>query len=101
MTLFNKLKIRNVFQVGMDYLVSAWMIAQVASLVSVSIKAPDWMMQALLLLLGLGFIVALVIAWAYKHTPEGLKKDYGNIMRLARSYLPRNDEVLLGEKSCY
>lgn len=75
MSLFNELKRRNVFRVGLAYLVSAWVIAQVAGLVFTSIKTPDWVMQALLLLLGIGFIVALVISWAYELTPEGLKKD--------------------------
>jgi TolB-like protein/cytochrome c-type biogenesis protein CcmH/NrfG len=75
MSLFNELKKRNVFRVGLAYLVSSWVIAQVAGLVLDSIKAPDWVMQALLLMLGLGFIVALIIAWAYELTPEGIKKE--------------------------
>ena len=75
MSLFNELKRRNVFRVGLAYVVSAWIIAQVASIVLDSINAPDWVMQAILLVLGLGFIIALVISWAYELTPEGLKKD--------------------------
>jgi TolB-like protein len=75
MSLFIELKKRNVFRVGLAYLVSSWVIAQVAGLVLDSIKAPDWVMQALLLMLGLGFIVALIIAWAYELTPEGIKKE--------------------------
>jgi TolB-like protein/Tfp pilus assembly protein PilF len=50
-------------------------IAQVAGLVFDSINAPDWVMQALLFVLGLGFIIAIIISWAYELTPEGLKKD--------------------------
>jgi TolB-like protein/Flp pilus assembly protein TadD len=75
MNIFEELKRRNVFRVGLAYLISAWVIAQVASLILDSIKAPDWVMQALLLLLALGFIVAVIIAWAYELTPEGLKKE--------------------------
>ncbi len=75
MSLFNELKRRNVFRVGLAYLVSAWVIAQVADLVLDSIDAPPWVMQAILLVLGLGFIIALIISWAYELTPEGLKKD--------------------------
>lgn len=75
MSLLNELKRRNVFRVGLAYLVTAWVIAQVASLILNSIKAPDWVMQSLLLLLGLGFIAALIIAWAYELTPEGIKKE--------------------------
>ncbi len=75
MNLFDELKRRNVFRVGLAYLISAWVVAQVASLVFDSIKAPDWVMQALLLLLALGFIVAVIISWAYELTPEGIKKE--------------------------
>ena len=75
MSLFNELKRRNVFRVGLAYLVTAWVIAQVASLVLNSTKAPDWVMQVLLLVLGLGFIIALIISWAYELTPEGIKKE--------------------------
>ncbi len=75
MSFFDELKKRNVFRVGFAYLVSAWVIAQIAELVLGSIKAPDWVMQALLLVLGLGFLVALIISWAYELTPEGIKKE--------------------------
>ena len=75
MSLFNELKRRNVFRVGLAYLVTAWVIAQVASLVLSSIKAPDWVIQSLLLILGLGFVIALIISWAYELTPEGIKKE--------------------------
>lgn len=75
MSLFNELKRRNVFRVGLAYLVSAWVIAQVAGLVLSSTTAPPWVMQVILLVLGLGFIIALIISWAYELTPEGLKKD--------------------------
>ena len=73
--LFNELKRRNVFRVGLAYLVSAWVIAQVADLVLDNIEAPEWVMQVILLVLGLGFIIAIIISWAYELTPEGLKKD--------------------------
>lgn len=75
MSLYSELKRRNVFRVAIAYLVSAWVIAQVASLVLTSFKAPAWAIQALLLLLGIGFLVAVVISWAYELTPEGLKRD--------------------------
>lgn len=75
MSIFNELKRRNVFRVGLAYVVAAWVIAQVSDLVLDNIDAPPWVMQALLLGLGLGFIVALIIAWAYELTPEGIKKE--------------------------
>ena len=75
MSLFKELKRRNVFRVGLAYLVSAWVVAQVADLVLDNIDAPAWVMQVILLVLGLGFVIALIVSWAYELTPEGLKKD--------------------------
>ena len=75
MSLFNELKKRNVFRVGAAYLVSAWVIIQVADIILDSIEAPSWVMQSLLLALGFGFIIALIVSWAYELTTDGLKKE--------------------------
>lgn len=75
MSLFNELERRNVFRAGLAYLVSAWIFAQVADLVLNSFKAPDWVMQVLLLFLGLGFIGVVVFSWAYELTPDGIRRD--------------------------
>jgi TolB-like protein/Tfp pilus assembly protein PilF len=71
----DELKRRNVFRVGIAYVIVAWLIAQVADLVLDNIDAPRWLMQAVLLLLGLGLPLALFFAWAFELTPEGLKKE--------------------------
>ena len=75
MTLFEELKRRNVFRVGVAYAIASWVLLQVADLVLEAIEAPAWVLQALMLVVGLGFIVALVVAWAYELTPEGVKKE--------------------------
>lgn len=75
MSLFDELKRRNVFRVGVAYAIASWVLLQVADLVLEAIEAPSWVLQALMLIVGLGFIVALVIAWAYELTPEGIKKE--------------------------
>ena len=85
-----ELKRRKVFRVGVAYVVMAWLLAQVADLVLDNIAAPTWVMQVILLLLALGFPVAIVLAWAFEITPEGLKRDEGvesneSITRVARS----------------
>ena len=74
-SLFEELKRRNVFRVGAAYLVSAWVLAQVADLVLDNIASPDWVMQSILVVLGIGFFIALVFAWAYELTTEGLKRE--------------------------
>jgi len=75
MSFFSELKRRNVFRVAVAYLISAWVVAQVADLVLSSIQAPSWVMKALLLVIGLGFIAALIISWAYEITAECIKKE--------------------------
>ena len=75
MTVFNELQRRNVFRVAVAYTIGAWFLAQIADLVLNNIGAPDWVIKALFLLLGLGFVVALIISWAYEITPEGVKRE--------------------------
>ena len=75
LSLFGELSRRNVFRVGIAYVIAAWVIAQVADLVLENIGAPDWVMQAIMLVLALGFPVVLLFSWAYEVTPEGIKKE--------------------------
>lgn len=76
MSLFNELKRRNVFRVATAYLVAFWLIIQVADVVLGIIGSPDWVMLTLLLLLGIGFVAAIIISWIYEITPEGIKKEH-------------------------
>ena len=75
MIFFEELKRRNVFRVGIAYGVSAWVLLQFADLVLDNIVAPAWVMHVLMMFIGLGFVVSLVVAWAYELTPEGIKRE--------------------------
>ncbi len=75
MSLFNELKRRNVFRVGIAYAITAWLIAQIAGLAATSFFAPDWVMEMIITMLILGAPVALVMAWAYELTPGGLRRE--------------------------
>ncbi|MDX1459868.1 MAG: hypothetical protein R3348_02315 [Xanthomonadales bacterium] len=75
MSFFDELKRRNVFRVGVAYAVASWVLLQVADLVLEAIEAPSWVIKALILVVVLGFIAAIVIAWAYELTPEGIKRE--------------------------
>jgi TolB-like protein/Tfp pilus assembly protein PilF len=75
MSLFAELKRRNVVRVAMAYGVVAWLLAQVADLLFGAFDAPAWAMRTFIILLLLGFPVALVLAWAFELTPEGLKRE--------------------------
>jgi TolB-like protein len=75
MSFIEELKRRNVFRVAVAYLVSAWVALQLADIVLESIEAPNWVIQAFMLAIGLGFLPALVFAWAFELTPDGIKKE--------------------------
>lgn len=75
MSFIEELKRRNVFRVGIAYLVGAWILVQVADILFENIGTPGWVMQTLLVFLGLGFFVALFFAWAFEMTPEGIRKE--------------------------
>jgi TolB-like protein len=74
MSLFAELKSRNVFKIGIAYLIVAWLLMQVAALAVPALLLPDWVTTLVVFLLLLGFPVALLLAWAYEVTPEGVKK---------------------------
>jgi TolB-like protein/Tfp pilus assembly protein PilF len=76
MSLFIELKRRNVFRVGIAYVVVAWLVLQVTDVMIDNIGAPDWVFSTILMVLGIGFPVALVFAWAFEMTPEGLKREH-------------------------
>jgi TolB-like protein len=75
MSLFNELKRRNVFRVGIAYTVVAWLVAQVVDLVLENFGAPPWFMRSLLVILAAGLPISIVFAWAFEMTPEGIKKE--------------------------
>jgi len=75
MSFFNELKRRNVFRVGIAYAVTAWILLQVADLVLENLSAPPIVMKVFMLALAIGFPIALIFAWAFELTPEGLKLE--------------------------
>ncbi|MEN8374772.1 MAG: tetratricopeptide repeat protein [Gemmatimonadota bacterium] len=74
-SLFNELKRRNVVRVGVAYLVIGWVLAQVVDVIAEPLSLPDWFPTAVIVLLGVGFPIALILAWAFELTPEGLKRS--------------------------
>jgi ketosteroid isomerase-like protein len=73
-SLFAELRRRNVFRVALTYAVVAWLLIQIASVFLPMLDAPEWIITAFVVLLALGFAVALFISWAFEMTPEGLKR---------------------------
>ena len=73
-SLFEELKRRNVFRVGVAYVVVAWLIIQVIETVSEPLSLPEWTEAFFIVLLVAGLPIALLFSWAFELTPEGLKK---------------------------
>jgi TolB-like protein/cytochrome c-type biogenesis protein CcmH/NrfG len=71
---FAELKRRNVYKVAVAYAVIAWLLIQAASILFPTFEAPAWVMKVFVVIVGGGFVVALIIAWAFEMTPEGLKR---------------------------
>jgi TolB-like protein/Tfp pilus assembly protein PilF len=75
MTFLVELKRRNVIRMAGLYLVGAWLITQVAATVLPLFGAPGWMARSIIVVLAIGFVPALVVAWVFELTPDGLKRD--------------------------
>ena len=71
---FGELKRRNVYKVGVAYAIVAWLLMQVASQIFPFFEIPNWVVRLIILLLVIGFPIALVIAWAFEVTSEGIKR---------------------------
>ena len=95
---FAELKRRNVFRVAVAYLVAAWLLLQVADIVLDNINAPDWVIQVFMLALVVGLPVALIFAWAFEMTPEGIKreKDVDRSQSITHHTGRKLDRVIIG-----
>ena len=71
---FYELRRRHVVRVAVAYAVAAWVVLQLASIVFPTFGAPDWVLRVVIALLALGFPIALILAWAFELTPEGLRR---------------------------
>jgi TolB-like protein/Flp pilus assembly protein TadD len=71
---FAELKRRNVYKVAIAYGVVAWLLIQIATQVFPFFEIPNWTVRLIVLLIVIGFPIALIIAWAFELTPEGLKR---------------------------
>src|SRR5437762_13598115 len=71
---FSELKRRNVYKVAVAYAIVGWLLVQVATQVFPFLEIPNWVVRLVIALVMIGFPIALVIAWAFELTPEGLKR---------------------------
>jgi serine/threonine-protein kinase len=71
---FAELKRRNVYKVAVAYAVVGWLVAQIATQIFPFLEIPNWVVRLVIVLIAIGFPIALVIAWAFEATPEGIKR---------------------------
>ena len=110
---FSELKRRNVFRVGIAYTVVAWVLVQIAETTFPHLNIPDWSTTLLIVFIAAGFPIALLFAWAFEITPEGLNEagykspEYDTLLVRAeneadsnkrRKLLQRAEEVLLTDQ---
>lgn len=72
MSFFAELKRRNVYKIAVAYAVVAWLLIQAASIILPTFAAPEWVMKVLIAALAVGFPLAVILAWAFEITPEGI-----------------------------
>lgn len=75
LSFFAELKRRNVFRVGIAYAIATWALLQVVDVITPILDLPEWAPKLIFVFLAVGFIPALIFAWAFEMTPEGLKKE--------------------------
>ncbi len=75
MSFFGELKRRNVIRVAIAYAVIGWVLAQIAEFAFENFGAPDWVLKSVVVILLLGLPIAIVFAWAFEMTPEGVKRE--------------------------
>jgi len=91
---FAELKRRNVYKVAVAYAVVSWLLIQAASILFPTYEAPSWVMKVFIAMLLLGFPVALILAWAFELTPEGIKRAEDVLAN--ESITPRTGRKLVG-----
>ena len=77
MSLYIELKRRNVIRVAIAYAIVAWLLIEISATTFPMLRLPEWTATFVTVLLIIGFPLALIFAWAYELTPEGVKRDTG------------------------
>jgi TolB-like protein len=71
---FGELKRRNVYKVAVAYAIVGWLLVQIATQVFPFLEIPTWVIRLVIALVAIGFPIALIVAWAFEITPEGIKR---------------------------
>jgi TolB-like protein/Tfp pilus assembly protein PilF len=91
-SIFKELRRRNVFKVGIAYAVTTWILLQLTDVISGIMVLPEWAPKLVLLLLIIGFVPALILAWAFELTPDGIMLEKDVIRK--KSITPKTGRTL-------
>jgi len=78
LSIFKELKRRNVFKVAVAYIIVAWLVLQVSDTLVPALHLPEWFHSGVAFVLIIGFPIAIVFAWAFEITPDGIQRDFGD-----------------------
>jgi hypothetical protein len=95
MSFLGEMKRRKVFQVAALYAVMAWLIIQVIDVINDPLKLPEWLDTVVIVLLAVGFPIALILAWAFDLTPEGIMPEADARTVEAASHVPGQSLTLV------
>ena len=98
MSLLAELRRRNVFRVAAAYLVVGWLLTEVLTTILPTLGAPDWISRAVILIFAFGFVPTVIFAWIFELTPDGIKRDYGDVSDEPGSVVIRKrfDHIAIG-----
>lgn len=94
MSVLDELRRRNVFRVAILYIAVAWLILQATDVLSSLLELPEWAGKVVVVILAMGFPLALVISWLYELTPEGIRRDSSDIPAASRAESARRLNLL-------
>ena len=99
---FAEVRRRNVYRVAVSYGIVAWLLTQVATQTFPFLEIPNWCIRLVIVLLVLGFPIAVILAWAYELTPEGIKRteDVAPAKSIKRGTGRRLDALIIGVLLC-
>jgi len=91
---FSELKRRNVYKVAVAYAVGSWLLIQIATQVFPFFEIPNWAVRLVVIVLVIGFPIALILSWAFEITPEGIKRE--SEVAPGQSIMPQTGRRIVG-----
>src|ERR1700730_9096897 len=96
---FAELKRRNVYKVAVAYAVASWLLIQIATQVFPFFEIPNWAVRLVVIVLVLGFPIAIILSWIFDLTPQGIRRTDDSDRSLAQPQIAPQATRNIPEKS--